>query len=417
MYAGTFGAGVFKSTNNGVNWIQVNTGLTNLGVFSLDISKSNPNILACGTTNGGTSPGIYVTTNAGTSWTYSVTGITDTLAIQALAIDPVNPNNMYVGLFTGTGNSPVGMWRTTNGGANWLAASTGMGAIKNILSIAINPLNPNVIYAGTSFDFLASTGPQKIYKSVNAGVSWTDASTGLPSLTTDINPVRTLSISNVDTAVVLAGLFMNSTTNGGMFFTSNGGVLWTKIQTGLPSVVGTLCRSCLIRPGASNEFYAGFDAGGIYKTTNRGTSWTTFSGGSLTAASTIRAITFRATSSDSTVFAGASVGAIGVHEYSYNLVGITNPGSNIPKDFALHQNYPNPFNPSTNVVFDIPKASFVNITVFDVSGKVVKTLVNEQKTEGTYNVMFNASSLSSGIYFYKITVGNFTATKKMILVK
>jgi hypothetical protein len=129
------------------------------------------------------------------------------------------------------------------------------------------------------------------------------------------------------------------------------------------------------------------------------------------------------TSPDSTLFTGvgstsaANPPGKGIYEYTFIPVGIHPPGGTVPKDFALHQNYPNPFNPATYIIYDIPKSSFVNITVFDVSGRVVKTLVNEQKTEGTYNIMFNASSLSSGIYFYKITAGSFTSTKKMILVK
>jgi hypothetical protein len=418
IYAATFGAGVYKSTNNGVNWVQINGGLTNLGVFVIDISKSNPNFLVVGTTNGGTSPGVYVSTNAGANWTLSNTGITDELAVQAVAIDPVNPNNIYIALFTGTSNSTVGLWKSTNAGASWSAANTGVGSIKNFLSIAINPKNPNVIYAGTSFDFVLNSGPQKIYRSNNAGGTWNDISSGLPSLTTDVNPVRCMSIGTVDTAEVLAGLFQNTTTNGGMYLTTNGGTAWVKVHNAsLPNLAGTLPRSCLIRPGTTTEFYAGFGTGGIYRSTDKGVSWVQFASGSLTSATTIRAITFRATSSDSTVFAGAENVSPGVHEYTFPLVGIKPPGSNIPTEFALRQNYPNPFNPATYINYDIPKASNVTLTVFDMSGKEVTTLVNEFKQAGTYSISYNASSLASGVYFYKISAGDFTSTKKMILIK
>ncbi len=93
----------------------------------------------------------------------------------------------------------------------------------------------------------------------------------------------------------------------------------------------------------------------------------------------------------------------------------------IPNQFDLSQNYPNPFNPSTNINYDIPVDGKVNITVFDMSGKEVGTLVNEVKTAGYYTINFNASSLSSGIYFYKISLDangqNFVSTKKMTLIK
>lgn len=92
-----------------------------------------------------------------------------------------------------------------------------------------------------------------------------------------------------------------------------------------------------------------------------------------------------------------------------------------PDKFALEQNYPNPFNPSTNISFDIPADGLVNLTVFDMSGKSVSTLVNEKRTQGYYTVTFDASSLSTGVYYYKLTFegnGNtFVATKKMLLVK
>lgn len=89
----------------------------------------------------------------------------------------------------------------------------------------------------------------------------------------------------------------------------------------------------------------------------------------------------------------------------------------IPNTFTLEQNYPNPFNPSTTIRYSIPTSEFVSLKVYDVLGNEVATLVNEEKSAGSYEVEFNASLLSSGIYFYKLQVGNFVETKKMILMK
>ncbi|MBS1514257.1 MAG: T9SS type A sorting domain-containing protein [Bacteroidetes bacterium] len=85
--------------------------------------------------------------------------------------------------------------------------------------------------------------------------------------------------------------------------------------------------------------------------------------------------------------------------------------------FELSQNYPNPFNPTTNIKFSLPKATDVRIVVYSSSGQEIRTLVNEYKTAGSYNVDFNASDLASGTYFYKIVTSDFTETKKMTLVK
>ena len=86
-------------------------------------------------------------------------------------------------------------------------------------------------------------------------------------------------------------------------------------------------------------------------------------------------------------------------------------------EFALEQNYPNPFNPATKIEFDISENSFTSLKVFDVSGKQVADLVNENLQAGAYKVNFSAGDLSSGIYFYTLKTDKFSATKRMILVK
>jgi hypothetical protein len=97
--------------------------------------------------------------------------------------------------------------------------------------------------------------------------------------------------------------------------------------------------------------------------------------------------------------------------------GIQPTNNTVPENFSLSQNYPNPFNPVTNIHFSIPKAGQVKMQVYDVTGKVVAELVNSQLNAGTYKVDFDASKLSSGVYFYKIEADGFTAIKKMMLVK
>lgn len=98
-------------------------------------------------------------------------------------------------------------------------------------------------------------------------------------------------------------------------------------------------------------------------------------------------------------------------------IGINNISSEVPANFKLSQNYPNPFNPTTLIRFSIPKASFVTLKVYDVSGKLIETLVNQTVSVGTQEVSFDASRLSSGIYFYTLEAGNFKETKKMMFIK
>jgi hypothetical protein len=98
-------------------------------------------------------------------------------------------------------------------------------------------------------------------------------------------------------------------------------------------------------------------------------------------------------------------------------VGITNNNSGIPKEFKLHQNYPNPFNPVTNIKFDLAKTGLVKLKVYDVNGKEVSTLVNSSMSAGSYTYDFDASSLASGVYFYKLETPDYMSIRKMILVK
>lgn len=99
------------------------------------------------------------------------------------------------------------------------------------------------------------------------------------------------------------------------------------------------------------------------------------------------------------------------------LSGGSNPHTEIPKEFKLSQNYPNPFNPSTKIQFSIAKSSFTELTIIDVTGRVMAILVNEELKPGTYEVNWDASHKASGVYFYKLEAGEYTQTKKMLLIK
>ena len=106
------------------------------------------------------------------------------------------------------------------------------------------------------------------------------------------------------------------------------------------------------------------------------------------------------------------------------LLGVQNISTDIPSSYSLGQNYPNPFNSTSNLKFQIVKLGNVKIIVYDVMGREVQTLVNELLQPGTYETKFDGSMLPSGVYFYKLSVrhggsstGNFTETKRMLMVK
>jgi len=98
-------------------------------------------------------------------------------------------------------------------------------------------------------------------------------------------------------------------------------------------------------------------------------------------------------------------------------IGVPQPVVVPPENFSLSQNYPNPFNPTTTIEFSIPKTELTNLVVYNILGEQVKTLLDEEKPPGNYSIQFNARSLASGIYFYRLHAGSFVETKKMLLLK
>ncbi len=98
-------------------------------------------------------------------------------------------------------------------------------------------------------------------------------------------------------------------------------------------------------------------------------------------------------------------------------VGIHSSSNIVPDKFNLYQNYPNPFNPVTNIKFDIPKSSFVKLKIYNVLGKEVAVILNENKSAGSYTIDFDASTISTGIYFYRLETESFTETKRMVILK
>jgi len=100
-----------------------------------------------------------------------------------------------------------------------------------------------------------------------------------------------------------------------------------------------------------------------------------------------------------------------------SLVGINQLSSEVPERFTLSQNYPNPFNPVTNIQFALPKSGFIKITVYDALGKEAESLLQQDLNAGSYETQWNAENYPSGVYYYNLSAGEFSITKKMVLVK
>lgn len=177
----------------------------------------------------------------------------------------------------------------------------------------------------------------------------------------------------------------------------------------------------------------GYDFGFVDVSSNNGTSWqriATFNGldsstwklqsfniSQYANGSTNMLIRFRDSCDTNLNWDGWYVDNINVTAFQVAPTGIEGGSALLPAKYELNQNYPNPFNPTTKINFALPKDGFVKITIFDLLGREVRTLVNENKPAGYYSVDFSGENLSSGFYFYKMESASFVETKKMMLVK
>jgi hypothetical protein len=206
--------------------------------------------------------------------------------------------------------------------------------------------------------------------------------------------------------------------------TTDGGVSW--VNEVLPSGGGVLVSGILEFSKISKDTLWGVGGtylfpnnqtrGIIYRTTNSGTNWSY----------QIPDTSIKISRYDFVDFADQLTGWVyrnsptGIHTVTGGdsiFLSIQQISSEIPSDFVLHQNYPNPFNPVTRIRFDIPVTGDVKLMVYDILGKQVGVLVDERLLTGSYEYTFDASRLSSGVYFYTLRTDKAVLTKKMVLTK
>jgi len=390
LFAGTSwgyepsGGYIFHSTDNGDSWVP------QLECYAGDFAVSGTNVFA------GTNRGVFRTTLGGTSWTSA--GLADT-SVNALI---VSGNNLFA---SGGG----GLFLSTNNGTSWTVAG-----LTNTWVSALVVHGTN-LFASTS-GFMGG-----VLLSTNGGATWTAVSNGLPKEPYDsaqFIPIKALAVSGT---YLFAGTG-EAAFNGGVFRSTNNGTSWTQFSNGLPKSPNDTTQYSSINSLAiyGPNLFAGTGSG-VFLSTNSGMTWQAFNTGFKQGVS---ALGFN----DTYVFAGTPSHYSRGDDYidgtglwrrplSEMVTGVSQRKSDVPSQFALRQNYPNPFNPSTTIQYQIPKQSYVTLEIFDLLGRETASLVNEIKQAGTHTVKWDASRLSSGVYFYTITAGAYRETKRMILMK
>jgi hypothetical protein len=185
-------------------------------------------------------------------------------------------------------------------------------------------------------------------------------------------------------------------------------VFFSPVNNGLPS--SRYSGKYVLSANSGGDVFAGNDSSGVYRSTDNGNHWTPVNSGLSNL--NIRSIVV---SPSGYVFVGTGSGL--VYCSSQPTTGIELSGYATPREFLLKQNYPNPFNPATSIEFSLPQSGLVTLKIFNLLGEEVATLLNEVRPSGTYRIGWNASGSPSGVYFCQLQAGDFTETKKLILLR
>lgn len=270
--------------------------------------------------------------------------------------------------------------RTTDGGITWNEQVSGTTALLY-----------DVYFTNESSGIVAGSYGT-ILKTTDGGASWNNLSSGTSA---NLYGVSYLDI-NICTVVG---------ENGTILRTTNGGSTWTQQVSGTETILSDVC---FIDP---NKGTVVGTSGTILRTEDGGSTWTKQISGTTNNLYTVFFLNQEI---------GAVVGSNGTILRTTN-GGVTfteeDLSENAPEDYYLSNNFPNPFNPSTTIHYSIPYPSNVKIKIYDVIGNEIATLVSEEKQAGSYEAVWNADGLPSGVYFYQLRAGEFMQTKKMILLR
>jgi photosystem II stability/assembly factor-like uncharacterized protein len=421
IFIGSQNEGVFRSTNGGESFSQIGLPASRVS----NIIFSNDSLIFASTPSG-----VQKYQRKTQKWT--------NMGLQHVQQVAFAPNG---DLFAATGNYPLfvsnvsaGLFRSTNNGESWSTLAFEDTIVWNVLIT-----NENIIYAITdseglmrSYDYGSTwevipyysdywsrvleegtygeiyftafgNDPITLYKISSDGATITP-------LIDDINTILSNSLSVNDSIVFLADNVDGG--RGGIYRSTDSGINWEN--------VASEPRAYCVYAKSNGIVYSGSDLG-LYYSTDFGATWSNTSY-QLDSLGRIREIE---EDQNGKLFFGTSSKGL----YSVDIITAIENEENyqIPSEFSLSRNYPNPFNPTTTIKYQFPENSFVTLKVYDVLGKEVATLVNEEKSAGSYEVEFSAiggsasggdaHNLSSGIYFYQLRAGNFVRTKKMAFLK
>ena len=378
MYAGTLGGNIYLSLDDGTSWTLIDSGLTNSDITAMLPANGSLYVGAYGNVANATygsfgqGSGLYMTSDSGRSWRKAGASLADSEVYTITGID----SDVVVGTWGG------GTYVSSDRGATWIAVGQDQGLTSQyIRTLAVGGIR---IFAGTWGD--------GVFFSDDHGQSWTQSNLGINNLF--VNSIITDG----------PNVYMGNTE--GVYKSTDGGFSWTLQDSGLATnYVNTFI---LIKP----NLILGTSGEGVFVSADNGQSWMRADTG-LT-----DGYIYCFAYNGSRIFAGSVNGEVWSRPIGEIVTEINNNWRNdIAASFKLEQNYPNPFNPSTRISYELKSAGHVRLSVFDVSGKLVATLIDRTQIAGHHDITFDGSHVASGVYMYRIEIGSFVSTRKMVLIK
>jgi hypothetical protein len=311
---------------------------------------------------------LYRSTNNGNNWQRLSPPLGNESWVESIYY--IN-NTLFIG---GTNNSPA-LLKSTDLGSTWQNSSSG---INNNFVLSFLYDNGNL--------FIGTGGG--VYMSNNMGANWHERSSGMNG--------------NMEIYSIVS--------YNGKLFASHSNGIYTSTNLGVNWILSNSFPYYCFQVEKNGPNIYGLYRNGLYLSTNSGTNWILKNQGLYT-----RNLT-RVYFDGNYAYLLTSNGGIWRRLIS-DIISVENISTEIPSSYSLGQNYPNPFNPMCNVQFSMCNPGNVKITVYNIQGREIQTLVNERLKPGTYEVKFDGSMLTSGVYFYRMITADFTETKRMILLK
>ncbi len=387
--------GVQRSTDYGKTWTTISTVGSAWGV---DIAKDDPNVMVFGVYGGGQS---YLSFNRGDNFRQSALSGSNSGFLFIDRATLLAKQTSRIAKLSVTYAVPTNNAQTLNLTSPSANAILNFGSTQTIAWTSSNILNAKIEFqpeADSAWQLIADNVQGSLgsfnwsvppIPTSSARVRVSDNSDGNPVSTSGIFTIRValLNVVRDSLSFVVSSAPVSDTLR--IFNNGNGTLVISDIQNSLQSNLSVSRRTFSVPPQSSDTITVTAlpSVAGVYRDTLR--------------------IISNAPNSPELIPVSVQV--------------LLSSGKdrlpNQPKAFALEQNYPNPFNPSTLIRYQIPTASDVKLSVYDMLGREVATLVNQAQMAGQYSIVFNAQSLSSGTYFYRLTAGEFTSIKKMMLVK